>query len=109
MYEIIVILKALTEVAGVAMLGQGVLWVIAGSKRDQNLVYNLFKTLTSPVMKVTRWITPRVVLDQHLGLVAFFLLLLLWVALTAMKIQIVLRNSAVDETPFVLALAAANL
>jgi hypothetical protein len=108
MYEIIVILKALTEVAGVAMLGQGVLWVIAGSKRDQNLVYNLFKTLTSPVMKVTRWITPRVVLDQHLGLVAFFLLLVLWVALTAMKIRIVLQNSAVDEAPFVLALATAN-
>lgn len=109
MYEIIVILKALTEVAGVAMLGQGVLWVIAGSKRDQNLVYNLFKTLTSPVMKATRWITPRVVLDQHLGLVAFFLLLALWVALTAMKIRIVLQNSAVDEAPFVLALAAANI
>ena len=41
MYETIVILKALTEVAGVAMLGQGVLWVIAGSKRDQNLVYGI--------------------------------------------------------------------
>ena len=65
------ILKALTEVAGVAMMGQGVLWVLAGSKRDQNLVYGMFKTLTSPVMKATRWITPRVVLDQHLGLVPF--------------------------------------
>ena len=39
MYEIIVILKALTEIAGVALLGQGVLWVIAGAKREQNLVY----------------------------------------------------------------------
>jgi hypothetical protein len=28
-------------------------------------------------MKVTRWITPRVILDRHLGLVAFFLLLVL--------------------------------
>jgi hypothetical protein len=93
MYEIIVILKALTEIAGVAMLGQGVLWVIAGSKREQNAVYGLFKTLTSPVMKVTRWITPRVILDQHLGLVAFFLLLVLWVGLTAMKIKIVLDNA----------------
>lgn len=90
MYEIIVILKALTEVAGVAMLGQGVLWVIAGSRRDQNLVYGLFKTLTSPVMKVTRWVTPRIVLDRHLGLVAFFLLMVLWVVLTVMKIRIVL-------------------
>ena len=59
MYELIVILKGLTEVAGVAMFGQGVLWVIAGAKRDQNMVYGLFRTLTSPVMKMTRWITPR--------------------------------------------------
>ena len=90
MYEIIVILKALTEIAGVAMLGQGVLWLIAGSRRDQNMVYGLFKTLTSPVMKVTRWVTPRIVLDRHLGLVAFFLLMVLWVVLTIMKIRIVL-------------------
>lgn len=93
MYETIVILKALTEVAGVAMLGQGVLWVIAGSKRDKNLVYGMFKTLTSPVMKATRVITPRVVLDQHIGLVAFFLLVVLWVVLTALKIKIVLDSA----------------
>ena len=93
MYETIVILKALTEVAGVAFLGQGVLWVIAGSKRDQNMVYNLFKTLTSPVTRVTRVITPRVILDQHIGLVAFFLLMVIWVVLTALKIKIVLENA----------------
>jgi len=93
MYEIIVILKALTEVAGVAMLGQGILWVIAGSRREQNVVYGLFRTLTMPVMKAARWVTPRVVLDQHIGLVAFFLLLVLWLALTAMKIKIVLDNA----------------
>ena len=93
MYEIIVILKALTEVAGVAMIGQGILWVIAGAKRDQNLVYGIFKTLTSPVMKATRWITPRIILDQHIGLVAFFLLMVLWLGLTIMKIRIVLENA----------------
>ena len=94
MYEIIVILKDLTEVAGVAMIGQGVLWVLAGAKRDQNLVYGIFKTLTSPVMKATRWITPRIVLDQHIGLVAFFLLIVLWLVLTVTKIRIVLGNAA---------------
>ena len=94
MYETIVILKALTEVAGVAFLGQGVLWVIAGSKRDQNAVYKLFKTLTSPVTRVTRAITPRIIIDAHIGLVAFFLLLVLWVALTAFKIKLVLDSAA---------------
>lgn len=90
MFEIIVIFKGLVEVAGVAMFGQGVLWVLAGAKREQNLVYKLFKTLTRPVMKVVRWITPRIVLDQHLGLVAFFLLFVLWLVLTVLKIRMVL-------------------
>ena len=94
MYEVIVILKALTEVAGVAFLGQGVLWVIAGAKRDQNLVYKLFRTLTSPVTRVTRAVTPRVIIDAHIGLVAFFLLLVLWIALTAFKIKLVLDRAA---------------
>ncbi len=93
MYEIIVILKALTEIAGVAFLGQGVLWVIAGAKRDQNFVYKLFKTLTSPVTRVTRAITPRVIIDAHIGLVAFFLLMVIWLALTVLKIKIVLENA----------------
>ena len=94
MYETIVILKALTEVAGVAFLGQGILWVIAGSKRNENVVYNLFKTLTSPITRVTRAITPRVIIDAHIGLVAFFLLIVLWVALTALKIKLVLDAAA---------------
>jgi hypothetical protein len=94
MYEVIVILKALTEVAGVAFLGQGVLWVLTGVKRDKNLVYTLFKTITSPVTRVTRAITPRIVLDQHIGLVSFFLLVVLWIALTAFKIKLVLDRAA---------------
>jgi len=92
-YEVIVVLKALSEIAGVAMIGQGVLYVIAGAKRDQNAVFGIFKTITSPVMKATRWITPRIVLDQHIWLVAFLLLIILWLALTVMKISIVLENA----------------
>jgi hypothetical protein len=93
MYEIIVVLKALTEVAGVAMIGQGVLYAVAGAKRDQNPFYVIFKTVSSPVMKLTRWITPRIVLDRHLWLVAVFLLIVLWIGLTIMKISIVLQNT----------------
>ena len=94
MYEVIVILKALTEVAGVAFLGQGVLWILAGSKRDQNIVYNLFKTITSPATKATRIITPRIIIDAHIGLVAFFLLVVLWLVLTALKIKMVLDGAS---------------
>ena len=93
MYEVIVILKALTEVAGVAFLGQGVLWVVAGAKREENFIYKLFRTLTSPVTRATRMITPRIVLDRHIWLVAFFWLLILWIALTAFKIKLVLDGA----------------
>jgi hypothetical protein len=93
MYEIIVVLKALTEIAGVAFLGQGVLWAIAGAKRDQNTFYNLFKIVTSPVTRITRAITPRIIIDAHIGLVAFFLLLVFWLVLTVLKIKIVLENA----------------
>jgi hypothetical protein len=83
--QLIVVLKALIEVAGVAFLGQAVLWLLAGAKRDQNQVYKLFQLLTSPVTRVTRMITPRIVLDQHIGFVSFFLVLVLWLVLTVFK------------------------
>jgi len=89
--QLIVILKALVEVAGVAFLGQGVLWLLAGAKRDQNQVYKLFTLLTSPVTRLTRAITPRIVLDQHIWLVAFLIVLMAWFVLVVFKAQSCLR------------------
>lgn len=91
MYELVVILKALAEVALVGMLGQGLLYVLAGKGREQNLIYKLFKTITSPVAKLTRIITPRIVLDRHVWLVSLLLLSMLWLALTVLKIRLVLQ------------------
>jgi len=56
---LLTIARALVEVAGCFMLGQGLLYVLAGSRRNDNFVYQLFALLTRPVMKVTRVITPR--------------------------------------------------
>jgi hypothetical protein len=84
--QVISILKALVEIAGVAFLGQGVLWLVSGSRREQNIVYRMFRILTSPVTRFTRMITPRVVLDQHIGLVAFFLLVVAWVVVLGFKV-----------------------
>jgi hypothetical protein len=94
MYELVVILKALAEVAAVGMLGQGLLYVLAGRRRDQNIVYQLFQTITSPVMKATRFITPRIVLDRHIWLVSVLLLGMLWLALTVLKVKLVIEGAA---------------
>lgn len=82
---IVSIARALTEVAGWFMLGQGVLYVFAGSRRNENFVYQLFALLTRPIMRVTRVVTPRIVRDEHIWLAAFLLLLWLWLGLGVAK------------------------
>ena len=53
MYQLVIILKGLNEVALMALLGQGALYILAGSKRDGNIVYSMLKTVTAPVMNFT--------------------------------------------------------
>jgi hypothetical protein len=91
MLNIVIILKALTEIAGLALLGQGILFVLAGDNREQNLFYKVLKTVTSPIMRAVRFITPRFIPDRHVGVAAFFLVAGLWLALTMLKIQWVLE------------------
>jgi hypothetical protein len=89
MLQLVVILKAVNEVALMALLGQGALYVLAGANRDRNPIYGILKAVTSPVMKLARLITPRVVLDRHIGFVALFLVLVAEAALIAAKIYLV--------------------
>ena len=94
MFFAAVVLKALVEVALLALLGQGILYIFAGAGRSENLIYRMFATVTRPVMKVARFITPRFVLDQHIGLVAFFLLAVLWIGALALKVHAVVAMGA---------------
>lgn len=93
MYQLVVILKAINEIALLGLIGQGILFLFAGAKRDSNPIYFIFKTITSPVMKLARWITPRFVLDQHIGFVALFILLASEVLLIAAKVHYYLEAS----------------
>jgi hypothetical protein len=94
MYQFIVLMKAINEIALLALMGQGVLYLFCGARRDSNAIYFVFKTITAPVMRFTRIITPRFVLDQHIGWVALFLLLLTEIVLIAAKIHLYLEGSA---------------
>lgn len=94
MFQVVVMLKALNEVALIFLLGQGLLYVLAGAKREQNFVYQLFKAVTAPVMKFTRWIAPRFIVDQHIGLLALFILLVLEALLILAKITLYLDAAA---------------
>jgi len=85
------ILKLLAEIALLCLVGQWVLALLAGAKRDQNLFYQLFQVLTRPLLIGARWVSPKVVLDRHLPLVAFLLLSFVWLVATITKIDICVR------------------
>lgn len=91
MLTLVIVLKALTEVAGLALLGQGILFLLAGASRAQNIFYRVIQTITAPIIRFTRLITPRLVPDRHIGLAAFFLVAGLWLALTILKVKLVLE------------------
>jgi hypothetical protein len=74
-------LKAVVEVAGFAYLGQGLVAVFAGARRDENVIYQVFKIVTGPVTKLTRAVMPRFMPDRHIPFVAFGLLLWVWIFL----------------------------
>lgn len=82
---LISILRVLIEVAGYSLLGQGLLALLAGPRREQNVFYRILKTITQPVIRLVRAITPRIIIDAHIPFVAFFVLFWLWIALAMVK------------------------
>jgi hypothetical protein len=81
-------LKLITEVALMALLGQGVLAVLAGNRRESNVVYKILRDIASPFVRLSRIVSPHVVLDRHLPLVTFLLLACGWIAVTLVKIDL---------------------
>jgi len=79
------ILLSLIQIASLALLGQGVLAMLAGKYREQNLFYRLLRLIASPAVRAVRFITPRLILDAHVPMLTFFVLLWLWIALAFAK------------------------
>lgn len=79
--------KLVAEIALMALLGQWVLGLLAGARREQNFFYNLLKVVTGPFVRLARWVAPAVVIDRHVPLVAFLLLSFAWVFATVWRVQ----------------------
>ena len=79
------VLRALAEVAMLFLLGQGLLALLAGSRRHTNTMYKLFLIVTAPVVNTMRRITPRQIIDKHVPFIAFAVLFWIWIALAWLK------------------------
>lgn len=84
-------IKLISEIALLALAGQWLLGLLAGQRRDSNLFYQLLSMLTKPFVRGARFLAPKPVLDRHLPLVAFLLLMFAWVISTMSKISLCLE------------------
>jgi hypothetical protein len=87
--------KLVCEIALMALIGQGLLALLAGDRRDTNFFYQLLKILTRPFVAVARFIAPRQVGDHQVGFVAFFLMAVVWLIVTFEKINYCVNNKMV--------------
>lgn len=83
--------KLVAEIALLALAGQWLVGLLAGARRQQNLFYQMLAIIGRPFVRLARWVSPRVVLDRHVPLVAFLLLTFVWVLATLTKIQTCVR------------------
>jgi hypothetical protein len=84
-------LKLIVEIALLSLFGQWVLGLLAGQKKEGNIFYKLLETLGKPFVQIARFITPRVILDRHVPLVAFLLLAFAWLIVTWTKVNHCIR------------------
>lgn len=81
-------IKLVAEIALMALVGQGLLALLAGERRESNFFYRLLQTLTSPFVRAVRVITPAFVLDRHVPYAAFLLMLMVWLFATLAKVNL---------------------
>ncbi|WP_119353092.1 hypothetical protein [Azohydromonas sediminis] len=76
MLEFLNILQVVLYIPMLALLGQGVLYVLAGARRETNFFYTTLRLVARPFTFVVRTLTPAKVADVHVPIITFALLLL---------------------------------
>lgn len=89
------IVQLVLYIALLALVGQGILYMLAGAKRETNFFYGLLKVLTRPFTATMRKLTPAKVADEHVPLVTFLVMLLAYAVVTFEKISLCVGSQMV--------------
>jgi hypothetical protein len=87
----VVIAKSLIELSLMFIIGRFLLGLLVGSKRENNVFYQLLDVASKPALWLTRKISPKLILDQHIPLATSSWLLIAWVLTVQLKIDICLE------------------
>jgi hypothetical protein len=85
------LLQLILYIPLLALAGQGLLFVLAGPKRDANFFYRLLQLLSKPFTLLVRKITPAKVADHQVPIVTFFLVLIAYAVVSFEKIDLCMR------------------
>jgi uncharacterized protein YggT (Ycf19 family) len=91
------IFQLVLYIALMALVGQGILYVLAGAKRDSNFFYKLLQVLSKPFTLPVRKITPKQVGDSQVPIVTFFLLAILYSVVTFERTDLCIRSNMVGQ------------
>lgn len=78
-------LRAVVEMLGLCLLGQGLLAVLAGRGRQGNPIYRLFDLITGGPRRLTAALLPGRPGEPWVGLCCFLLLFVAWVGLAILR------------------------
>ena len=74
-------------IGALGLIGQGLLYVLAGQKRDTNLFYQLIEIVNKPWTLIARFISPKQIIDRQIPFVAFCIVGVFYIAVTLAKIE----------------------
>ncbi|WP_333843483.1 hypothetical protein [Limnohabitans sp.] len=87
----VVIVKSLIELSLMFIVGRFLLGLLAGPNRDNNVFWQLLDVASKPALWITRRVSPKLILDQHIPLAASSWLTIAWVVVVQMKIEMCLE------------------
>lgn len=76
--------RAVIEMLGLCLIGQGVLHILAGCGRESNRIYQLFDLVTRAPRQLVAVILPGLS-GKAVGVVCFVILLLIWIGLAFLR------------------------
>ena len=71
MRQLLGTIQLVVAIALMALVGQAILYVLAGANREKNLFYQVVRIIPSPFVKLFRLITPKVFEDRVIPFATF--------------------------------------
>lgn len=89
MHEIMIFcmsaLRSIIEMLGLCLLGQALLYLLAGQNRDKNPIYQFFALITRRPQQLARQLLPAKTSSGIIGMTCFLFLFTLWIALAWLR------------------------